>query len=533
MAGEKKRLDGRIVTMDPKSTVLQKGSIFIEGTDIVAVQAASAAPPAGFETVAAIETGGTIFPGLIDLHNHLSYNALRLWNVPQKFTNRAQWPNRPEYHQLVTGPMSVLGHSKDPKILPSIVRYVEAKCLVAGVTTSQGIALAAASGIEHYYKGLVRNVESPGDKRLPSATSHIADVVASDWKKFDAEIEKPKRLLLHLAEGKEDSPAHAHFLALKSGSSWAISPSLVGIHCAALQKADFATLAEHGGSMVWSPLSNYLLYGATADVAAAKAAKVKIALGPDWSPTGSKSLLGELKAAHVASKMLGNVFSDEEIVRMATSVAAEILNWTKNAGSIEAGKLADLVVISRPVTAGKEYAALIAAHETDVALVIIGGTARYGTPALMKKAGSATGESFKVGGQARSAFWDDPNGDPNIDKIDLGEATSTLKAALANLPNLKVAHDKAVAEAAPPPNVRLALDEQETHGFALRPHLPVGGAPTGLVETERTAAVPAKLVALKLDPLTVVDDPDFVPTLDGELNLPDALKTGLKAVLGK
>ena len=33
---------------------------------------------------------------------------------------------------------------------------------------------------------------------------------------------------------------------------------------------DFQVLAGHGGSMVWSPLSNLLLYGQTADIAAAR-----------------------------------------------------------------------------------------------------------------------------------------------------------------------------------------------------------------------------------------------------------------------
>ena len=52
-----------------------------------------------------IETGGTIFPGLIELHNHLSYNALPLWSpVPKRFTHRGQWPNHKDYRPLSAGP---------------------------------------------------------------------------------------------------------------------------------------------------------------------------------------------------------------------------------------------------------------------------------------------------------------------------------------------------------------------------------------------------------------------------------------------
>ncbi len=61
-----------------------------------------------------------------------------------------------------------------------LVRYVEAKCLVAGVTTSQGIALYSDAGIRRFYQGVVRNVEEPDDPALPAAQSRIPDVAAGD-----------------------------------------------------------------------------------------------------------------------------------------------------------------------------------------------------------------------------------------------------------------------------------------------------------------------------------------------------------------
>jgi cytosine/adenosine deaminase-related metal-dependent hydrolase len=528
MDSPKKRLDGKVVTMDAGGRVIANGSVFIDGSSIVAVQAATSKVPAGFETIPTIEVGGTIYPGLIDLHNHLSYNALKLWNVPEKFGDRGQWAANPEYHQLVTAPMAVLGHSRDPKILPSIVRYVETKCLVAGVTTTQGIALASNANT-HYYKGLVRNVESPGDDRLPLAGTHIQDVTASDWSSFNAAIRKPKRLLLHLAEGKNPS-AERHFAALKSGETWAISTSLVGIHCAALAPDDFKIVNKYGGSMIWSPLSNYLLYGDTAEVKAAKEAGVLIGLGPDWSPTGSKNLLAELKVAYVASKLLGNVFKDEELVRMVTSTAAQILNWDRFAGSIEAGKVADLVIIARKPNAKNDYEPLIKAHETDVELVLIRGVPRYGAADLMKKAGISIGEALKVGGKSRTLYLDDVEGDPDVDKISLAEATATLKKALAGLGKPGGAAIHAATAPDRVSQVSLALEEQENHGFDLRPHLAHEGASTGLVETERKAQ-PVPLKSLELDALTTVDDPGYVPSLMGQKNLPPALKAELKTLL--
>ncbi len=82
----------------------------------------------------------------------------------------------------------------------------------------------------------------------------------------------------------------------------------------------FVEMAGHGVSLIWSPRSNLELYGSTADVAAAKAAHVKIALAPDWSPTGSDGLLAELNyAAAWNDTQTPHPFTDRELVAMATS----------------------------------------------------------------------------------------------------------------------------------------------------------------------------------------------------------------------
>src|SRR5262245_27270804 len=114
-------LAGRVVTMDAAGTVLDPGVVFIAGNRIAAV-APAAAPPPDFADVRPRPMRGTIYPGLIELHNHLSYDALRLWDVPATYQNRSQWRAAPSYVQAVTGPMCVLGQS--PGYPEAIVRYV-------------------------------------------------------------------------------------------------------------------------------------------------------------------------------------------------------------------------------------------------------------------------------------------------------------------------------------------------------------------------------------------------------------------------
>jgi 5-methylthioadenosine/S-adenosylhomocysteine deaminase len=528
-------LGGRIVTMDPSSTIVMDGVIWIADAAIAAITQRADAPPDGFAGVVPLETGGTVFPGLIELHNHLAYNALPLWSVPKRYTNRNQWGNTPAYHELVTAPMKTVGEATD--LLPALVRYVECKALVGGVTTTQGIALFSAPGVRRYYRGIVRNVEETGDKQLPEAGSRIADVDASDPQAFLAEIEKKTCFLLHLSEGT-DTAAHQHFEALAlGGGKWAIAPSLAGIHSVALAPADFAVMASHGASMVWSPFSNLLLYGQTANVAAALGAGIGIGLGSDWSTSGSKSLFGELKVARVYSQNQGNVFGDEQIIRLATTAGAKILGWEQTVGSLEVGKRADLLVVAGQNDTAP-LATLFEGDERAVQLVAINGTPRYGTPATMTTDGPGL-ETLTVGGQPRVLYLAQSTEDPDVAALGYGAARDKLADALVNIKAIRLEqerkHGPEALAAAPEVHAghpRLALDEFEHTDFTQRPHLVFDGHVTGPVDTPQADAPPISslLSAIEIDALTVADDSGWLDRIAQEMNLPGYLAPGLRAL---
>ncbi len=108
------------------------------------------------------------------------------------------------------------------------MRYVECKCLLGGVTTSQGVRLASNAGIQRFYRGIVRNVEQTDESELPEAQGRIPDMDAKDAKSFLARLNKEDScFLLHLSEGVTDpavplSAARKHFLALE------VAPDQVG-----------------------------------------------------------------------------------------------------------------------------------------------------------------------------------------------------------------------------------------------------------------------------------------------------------------
>lgn len=520
--------------MDDAFTVLEQGVVYVDDGQIVAVEPTGAPPPPGFDNAPLIRTGGTIYPGLIELHNHLSYNVLSLWNVPRQFSNREQWGRHPDYRRLISGPMGVLGRTHG--YVEAIVRYVECKCLLAGVTTSQGIALYSNSGIHKYYRGIIRNVEDTGDDALPEVLTKIADVEAQAADRFLARLQNCTCLLLHLSEGVDDK-ARQHFQALHlEDGQWAITDALCGIHSAGLLAEDFQVMQQLGGSMVWSPFSNLLLYGATANVAAAKASGILIGLGSDWSPTGSKNLLGELKVARLVSQSLGDLFTDREIVAMATRNAAKILKWDQALGSLEAGKRADLIVVTG--RQGDPYDRLLRSRESTISLVIINGIPRCGQVRFMERFGVGT-ETWSVGRAERVLNLEHETGDPIVGALSLADAYDHLQEGLRKLPELARDLEDPVAAflnmggGSDETRWFLALDHTELEGETQRPHLPMSttGELTGLL-AEAAAAVPLSqlLEPMELDPLTVVDDSRFRAQLEEQVNLPDFVKEGLLAL---
>jgi 5-methylthioadenosine/S-adenosylhomocysteine deaminase len=553
LTGPRLALAGRVATMDDAFTVKNDAIVYVDKGRIVAVQAAQQAPPVGFEETPVVETRGTLFPGLIELHNHLSYNALPLWLVPKRFTHRGQWPNHKDYRPLISGPMTVIGEYRDaqgkPSLLPALIRYVECKCLLGGVTTSQGVKLASNSGIQRFYRGIVRNVEQTDDVDLPEAQARIPDMEARNARAFLNRLAKEDScFLLHLSEGVTDpaeplSVARRHFRALEvAQGTWALAPTFTGIHAAGLLPEDFDVLAAHEASIVWSPFSNLLLYGGTARVEAAKAAGVTVGLGSDWSPTGSKNLLGELKIAWLYNQhALAGLFKARELVAMATRDAARILKWDAADGVIAAGQRADLLVIDG--SAADPYDALIRARETDIRLVMINGIARYGTSSLMD-ALSPRDQTVRVGGQSRRLFLEQETSDEAVAPVSLSTATATLRKALRDIAKLakeaekprKVAARRSL-DAPEAPVWSLALDELRDTGVELRPRLPFDGprdltgppqVPARAARAAASAPLSTILGPITLDPLTVADDDAFLTLVEKQPNVPEEIRRGLR-----
>src|SRR5437762_2585768 len=71
----------KVVTMDGSGKVIDHGAILVRGGKIVSILPANAPTPPGAKVV---DTGGVIYPGMLDLHDHTAYNFIPPEYAPPK-----------------------------------------------------------------------------------------------------------------------------------------------------------------------------------------------------------------------------------------------------------------------------------------------------------------------------------------------------------------------------------------------------------------------------------------------------------------
>jgi 5-methylthioadenosine/S-adenosylhomocysteine deaminase len=505
-------LRGRIVTLDSHGRVVPDGFICVENDLIASVTPADTGIPAAFQQAPLVQTGGTIYPGLIELHNHPAYNAIPLWSVPTRYLNRGQWRTDAAYKRQVANPAALLTHHPQDIYPKSVARFAECRALLGGVTTTQGLTLSSLGSTIPYYQGLVRNVEFSYGPTWPTATDHVNDFGSfGEFQQTYAPLmnQPLSRLLIHLCEGTDQATQALFSNLVDPNGETLISGNLISIHGTALGPAQLTFLKPAGG-LVWSPTSNFLLYGATTNVKEAIAAGVAVAIGCDWGPSGTKNLLGELKVAKLTSHQLNGLFDDKQLVRMVTTIPAKMIGWDSFLGSVEAGKQADLLVIGK--TDGDPYAALIAATETDVAAVLIGGKLRAGRASLVDPTTPGV-ELIHVANQSMVLdLVDDPT--HPLANVTLQGSIATLSCALEHLPDLATTFQRGLmALNGAPSGFRILLEMDER----LAADAVFGAVSIG----------PGDVDPMRLDAITAVDDTTFIQRLKANVNLPQWLKAAL------
>lgn len=434
---------GRIASMEDGATrEPAPGRVWIEDDTIVEVTEGRRRV-AGFADAPVIDVGDAfVLPGLIDLHNHLAYNALPLWTEPGRadpWLHNKQWPTADTYTESITEPAWVYA-----KACPeALLAYVQVRAMAGGATSVQGWPTANRG-----YRTVVRNIDSEragttGDDLIyTSVVTKEGEALATAIRRMGAGA----GFIYHCSEGRQGSRVLSDYADLQQSDG--LLPTLIAIHCCAVDAAAWSKWgAAEAGGVVWSPLSNLVLYGETTLIDDARARGVAVCLGSDWGPSGTKNLLGEMKVARIAAEHFGYAITDADIVEMVTSNPGRLLErcWKRPVGRLVPGGFADVAVI-RGHGRGSAWKRMVSATEHDVALVVVGGVPRYGDEELMRFEGAAPAFTATIGGRKRRVALPDPV-DPTR-AWSWSAITGTLRATQAD-PQAAIANAQARASAGP------------------------------------------------------------------------------------
>ncbi len=503
-------LVGKVVTMNDAGDVLPNARVWLAGGKIAAIARAGESLPDGAKDALVVASKGVIYPGIIDLHNHPEYAIYPLLPINRTYRDRYEWRWYDDvYNKRITYPQEVLTRPHYLDLGIEIGRYGEYKALAGGTTTLQGGRINLAYSKEEC---LVRNIENSAvESRMASSRVDMGRS-AKEWAAMQSERAKGM-LVVHLAEGPSARMA-TEFYALRDSNL--LGPELIAIHGVGLTEPQLKEMAAAGAKLVWSPLSNFMLYGKTANVEAAKRAGLSISLAPDWAPSGSKSSLGELKVADLVNQhALKGLFSDLELVEMVTRKPAEAMGWGQKLGQIAEGYLADVLVVDE--RHADPYRNLIQTIEDNIQLVVVRGEPLYGDNNWLTLArGTADDiETTSVFKRARRTKAMTPNC-PSTSLASMGVAETRARIQQG----LKFDAAQLAARLTPE---QLAKDYEQCG-------LP---APTGTVSASDSKKLLACRFGLpfertRLSALTTNEDPEFFSRLMKNPNLPKYLR-GLPA----
>ncbi len=129
-----------------------------------------------------------------------------------------------------------------------------------------------------------------------------------------------------------------------------LTPSLIAIHAVHLNDEEIALLASHGCHVAHCPSSNLKLASGFAPIGKLLAAGVNVGVGTDGAASNNRlDLLGEMRLAALLGKAVSAdpaAIPAHQALRMATLAGAQALGLDSKIGSLEVGKMADVVAIN-------------------------------------------------------------------------------------------------------------------------------------------------------------------------------------------
>jgi len=304
----------------------------------------------------------TLFPGIINSHDHLfgtyfpkigegNYVCWLPWDYDLKASEIYQERNKNTpldiyllgaYKNLVSGVTTVHDH------IPHQVNDPHADKLPIRVLTKYSLSHECSSydlkwgdGIDVEYKRAVNN-------NIPYVT--------------------------HIEEGWDTESLRGIDILLEHK---ALSEYTVLIHGIGFSKKDIKQVAKNKANFIWCPGSNMYMFDKTEKIKEILESGINTSIGTDSPATGELNILEEIRfGKKMYRQMYNEDLSDEQIVKMITVNPAKAFRVNDRIGSLEKGKIADLLMVHG--SKKQAHALLVDATLKDIALVFLEGKPIYG-----------------------------------------------------------------------------------------------------------------------------------------------------------
>jgi len=395
--------NGTVITMNAGREVFPSGSVVVGGSRILAVGDASTEAAYRAERVLDAR-GGLILPGFVNAHTHVSMAAFR--GLADDVEDRLRRFIFPLEKALVNRELVHVGalHGSIEMARSGVTTLADMYYFedeVARAAKQVGLravlgetvigfpapdAASPAAALAHA-ETFIRTFE--GDPLItPALAPHAPHTLEADWlravERTSAACGVP--VLIHLAETKGEverirastglSPvAYLDRLGL-------LDERLTAAHCIFVEPEDIALLRSKDVGVAHNMVANIKSAKGVAPVPRMLEEGLRVGLGTDGPMSGNTlDIIGQMGyVAKVHKLILGDATAlpASEVVALATIGGARALHMEDRIGSLEAGKLADIVVIGvdSPAMAPiyDVYSALVyAASARDVRTTIVHG----------------------------------------------------------------------------------------------------------------------------------------------------------------